>query len=194
MGALKPSDLSSDFTAISVLHVSLAFSYIRNERLFSPRESRVTVSCLHAVITLELFSPHFWTSVWFIGLEVNYAAHHIVRERPFIHRSLSLSHLSNSIDYALLLSSHRGDSVTFPAVPLAVLQFRPKHTLVYRHTHACSHTISSLSVLLMFQLEEMRKMSKRTGVKWLWLHQKHSLWGKVASSLQGIVGVIYYIW
>lgn len=56
---------------------------------------------------------------------MNYAAHHIVRERPFIHRSLSLSHLSNSIDYALLLSSHRGDSVTFPAVPLAVLLFSP---------------------------------------------------------------------
>lgn len=108
-----------------VLHVGLAFSYIRIKRLFSPGESRVTVSCLRAVITLELFSPHFWTSCWFIGLEVNYAAHHIVRERPFIHRSLSLSHLSNGIDYAFLLSSRRGDSVTFPAIPLAVLLFSP---------------------------------------------------------------------
>lgn len=57
--ALKPSNLYSDFTAISLYTVSLAFSYIRNEHLFSPGESRVTVSCLHAVITLELFSPHF---------------------------------------------------------------------------------------------------------------------------------------
>lgn len=103
--------------------VSLAFSYIKRERLFSPADSKVTVSRLHAVITLTLFSPHFWMSRWFIGLEVNYAAHHIVSERPFIHGTLSLSHLSNSIDYARFLSSRRGDSVTFLDVPLVVLLF-----------------------------------------------------------------------
>lgn len=146
-------------------HVSLAFSFIKRERLFRPAGSRVQSYSLpsacrhntHAVLTSFLNEPLIYR---FRG-ELR-GTSYCVRG----HLYMALSHLSNGIDYARFLSSRWGDSVTFLDVPLVVLVF---NSISYRTArtpgldcrHTCMHSqIAADSCLCCWGIGESEPIAK----------------------------------